>query len=86
MFGGLALLVGGGMRAGVLGQRVAPRPGREGAAAALAEHRATAPVDLTGRVMHNFVYIDPAAIPSDTELAGLATPRRTRRVGGRREP
>jgi hypothetical protein len=32
MFGGLALLVGGGMRAGVLGQRVALRPGREGAA------------------------------------------------------
>jgi TfoX N-terminal domain len=69
MFGGLAFLVGGRMCAGVVGQRVVLWLGREGAAAALAEDPAAAPMDFTGRVMHNFVYLDPAAVPSETGLA-----------------
>ena len=69
MFGGLAFLAGGRMCAGVVGQRLVLWLGRDGAAAAIAEHPAAAPMDFTGRVMHNLIYLDPAALPSDTELA-----------------
>lgn len=70
MFGGLAFLVGGRMCAGVVGRRVVLWLGRDGVTAALAEHPAAAPMDFTGRVMHNFVYPDPALLSDDTELAG----------------
>jgi hypothetical protein len=69
MFGGLAFLIGGRMCAGVVGGRVVLWLGRDGAAAALAEHPAAAPMDFTGRVMHNFIYLDPAGISTDAELA-----------------
>ena len=69
MFGGLAFLVDGRMCAGVVGGRVVLWLGRDGAAAALAEHPVAAPMDFTGRVMHNFVYLDPAGVPGDAELA-----------------
>lgn len=68
MFGGLAFLVGGRMCAGVVGGRVVLWLGRDGAAAALAEHPAAEPMDFTGRVMRNFIYLDPAGVPDDAEL------------------
>jgi TfoX/Sxy family transcriptional regulator of competence genes len=68
MFGGLAFLVGGRMCAGVVGGQVVLGLGRDGAAAALAEHAAASPMDFTGRVMHNFIYLDPAGVPDDAEL------------------
>lgn len=68
MFGGLAFLLHGRMCAGVVGGRVVLWLGREGAAAAIAEHPAAAPMDFTGRVMHNFVYLDPAGVADDAEL------------------
>lgn len=70
MFGGLAFLLDGRMCAGVVGGRVVLWLGRERAAAAIAEHPAAAPMDFTGRVMHNFVYLDPAGVADDVELAG----------------
>ena len=69
MFGGLSFLVDGRMCAGVVGERVVLWLGRAGAAAALAEHPATSPMDFTGRVMHNFIYLDPAGLADDFELA-----------------
>jgi hypothetical protein len=72
MFGGLAFLVGGRMCAGVVDRRVVLWLGRDAAAAAIAEHPAAAPMDFTGRVMHNFIYLDPAALP-DSELAAWLT-------------
>jgi TfoX/Sxy family transcriptional regulator of competence genes len=68
MFGGLAFLVGGRMCAGVVGGRVVLWLGRDGATAALAEHPAAAPMDFTGRVMRNFIYLDPVGVPDDSEL------------------
>jgi TfoX/Sxy family transcriptional regulator of competence genes len=69
MFGGIAFLVGGRMFAGVVGGRVVLWLGRDGATTAIAEDPAAAPMDFTGRVMHNLIYLDPTAVPSDTELA-----------------
>lgn len=68
MFGGLSFLLRGRMCAGVVGGRVVLWLGRERAAAAIAEHPAAAPMDFTGRVMHNFVYLDPAGLADDAEL------------------
>jgi hypothetical protein len=68
MFGGLAFLSGGRMYAGVAGARVVLWLGRREAAAAIAEHPAAAPMDFTGRVMHNFIYLDPAGVADDAEL------------------
>ncbi|HEU5353151.1 MAG TPA: TfoX/Sxy family protein [Actinocrinis sp.] len=68
MFGGLAFLLNGRMCAGVVGGRVVLWLGREAAAAAIAQHPAAAPMDFTGRVMHNFVYLDPAGVADDAEL------------------
>lgn len=68
MFGGLAFLLHGRMCTGVVGGRVVLWLGREAAAAAIAEHPAAAPMDFTGRVMHNFVYLDPAGVADDAEL------------------
>ena len=69
MFGGLAFLLGGRMCAGVVGDRVVLWLGREKAAAAIARHPAAAPMDFTGRVMHNFIYLDPAGVADDAELS-----------------
>jgi TfoX/Sxy family transcriptional regulator of competence genes len=68
MFGGLAFLLGGRMCAGVVDTRVVLWLGRQDAAAVIAEHPAAAPMNFTGRVMHNFIYLDPSAVPDDTEL------------------
>ena len=68
MFGGLAFLLHERMCAGVVADRVVLWLGREKAAAAIAEDPAAAPMDFTGRVMHNFIYLDPQAVPDDAEL------------------
>lgn len=70
MFGGLAFLAQGRMCAGVVGERIVLWLGREATAAALAEHPATAPMDFTGRVLRTMIYLDPAGVSSDDELAG----------------
>jgi TfoX/Sxy family transcriptional regulator of competence genes len=85
MFGGLAFLVGGRMCAGVVGERVVLRLGRDSAASALAEHPAASPMDFTGRVMHNFIYLDPAGLPTDAELAAWLERAVTAVTGGRFE-
>jgi hypothetical protein len=71
MFGGLSFLLDGRMCAGVVDSRVVLWLGRQGAAAALATQPGAAPMDFTGRVMHNFIYLDPEAVPDDAELARL---------------
>jgi hypothetical protein len=43
--------------------------GRDAATTAIAENPAAAPMDFTGRVMHNLIYLDPTAVPSDLDLA-----------------
>lgn len=68
MFGGLAFLLGGRMCAGAVGERIVLYLGRDAASAAIATHPAAAPMDFTGRVMHNFIYLDPQAVPDDAEL------------------
>jgi hypothetical protein len=68
MFGGLAFLLDGRMCAGVVGGRVVLWLGRDAAATAIREHPAAAPMDFTGRVMHNFIYLDPDGVADDAEL------------------
>jgi hypothetical protein len=53
---------------GRAGGRVVLWLGRDGAAVALAEQPAASPMDFTGWVMHNFIYLDPAGVPDDAEL------------------
>ncbi|HXR72518.1 hypothetical protein [Actinocrinis sp.] len=36
--------------------------------------RAAEPMDFTGRVMRNFIYLDPAGVPDDAELGAWLRP------------
>lgn len=60
MFGGLALMAGGHMCCGVIGDDLVVRLGEEGADAALDEPH-TRPMDFTGRPMRGYVYVAPPA-------------------------
>ena len=67
MFGGIAFMVGGNMAVGVIGTDLMARLGDAGATAALAEEHVR-PMDFTGRVSKNMVYVGEQAIADDAAL------------------
>jgi len=68
MFGGVAFLVEGHMACGIVGNDLMLRLGQVGADRALDE-RHTRPMDFTGRPMSTMVFVEPAGIATDGELA-----------------
>ena len=68
MFGGIAFMVAGRMACGVVHDELMVRVGRDGHDAALAEPH-TRPMDFTGRPMRGMVYVEPAGVRSDADLA-----------------
>lgn len=74
MFGGLCFMLGGHMLLGVSPDGLMVRVGLQAHAAALRRPGAR-PMDFTGRPMRGYVFVDPAAIAADGDLAywvGLA--------------
>jgi TfoX/Sxy family transcriptional regulator of competence genes len=69
MFGGLCFMLNGNMTCGVTGDDLMARVGADHTEAALAEPH-TRPMDFTGRPMKNMVFVEPAGIESDEQLAG----------------
>ena len=87
IFGGIAFMIAGRMAVGVMRDDLMVRLGadREEGAVAQAHVR---PMDFTGRPMRGFVYVAPAGIADDGELArwvragvafAVSQPPRTRR-------
>jgi TfoX/Sxy family transcriptional regulator of competence genes len=68
MFGGICYMLNGNMCAGIVGSELMLRLGAAGVADALAEPH-TRPMDFTGRVMKNMVYVEPAGFATDEQLA-----------------
>jgi TfoX/Sxy family transcriptional regulator of competence genes len=68
MFGGIAFMVAGRMACGVIHDDLMVKVGRDGHDAALAQPH-TRPMDFTGRPMRGMVYVSPAGIESDADLA-----------------
>jgi TfoX/Sxy family transcriptional regulator of competence genes len=69
MFGGVAFMVDGHIACGVIGDDLMLRLGEEAADAALDEPHVR-PFDFTGRPSRKSVFVEPAALASDAELAG----------------
>jgi hypothetical protein len=67
MFGGLAFMVNGHMCCGVVGQILVVRTGPDEFEAALSQTHAR-PMDITGRPMRGFVYVDPPGYGSTGDL------------------
>jgi TfoX/Sxy family transcriptional regulator of competence genes len=67
MFGALAFLLGGNMAAGVSGDELMVRVGKDAADAALDEPH-TRPFDMTGRPMKAWVLVSPEGVRSDEQL------------------
>ncbi len=72
MFGGLAFLVDGNLCCGVIGDAILVRTGPDLYDTALQEPY-TRPMDFTGRVLRNFVYVDPDAVPTDEAIHEIVT-------------
>jgi len=68
MFGGLTFMVAGKMACGVVHDDLMVRVGPDGDDSALAEPH-TRPMDFTGRPMRGMVYVDPAGVASDADVA-----------------
>ncbi len=68
MFGGIAFMVGGRMAVGVVGDDLIVRVGPDGHDDAVARPHAR-PMDFTGRPMRGFVYVAPAGVADDRDLA-----------------
>lgn len=68
MFGGIAFMVAGRMACGVIHDDLMVRVGADRHEAALAEPH-TRPMDFTGRPMRGMVYVEPAGVASDADLA-----------------
>ena len=68
MFGGLAFLLDGRMVVGIIDRTLMARVGPDRHADALALPHVR-PMDFTGRPMKGYVYVDPAGIAEDHELA-----------------
>ncbi len=68
MFGGIAFMVAGHMACGVIHDDLMVRVGEEGHDAALAAPH-TRVMDFTHRPMRGMVYVSPAGVESDAELA-----------------
>ena len=69
MFGGIAFMLNGNMACGVLGDELMARVGKDQGDAALAEPH-TRPMDFTGKPMKGTVYVEPAGIETEEQLAG----------------
>ncbi len=67
MFGGLAYLLGGKMSVGIIGESLVARIPAAFMEEALLRHGAR-PMDFTGKVMKEFVLVDPEGFQTDTEL------------------
>ena len=67
MFGGLAFLVGGHLGCGILGDRLMVRIPPQDHAQTLAEPHVH-PMDLTGRPMRGFIFIDAEGLTSEPNL------------------
>jgi TfoX/Sxy family transcriptional regulator of competence genes len=68
MFGGIAFMVAGHMACGVINDDLMVRLGSDPDQAALAEPH-TRPMDFTGRPMRGMVYVAPAGVATDADLA-----------------
>lgn len=68
MFGGIAWLVAGHMVCGIVGDDLVLRLGDAGAAKAL-QRAAVRPMDFTGRPLHSMVYVGPAGVRTERQLA-----------------
>lgn len=69
MFGGIALLLGGNMACGVIGEELVIRVAEADAGAALQRPHAR-PMDFTGRPMRGFLYVAAAGFASEEALDG----------------
>ncbi len=67
MFGGFALMVCGNMACGIKDDELMVRLGEAGAAAALKEPNVRV-MDITGRVMKNYVTVSSEALKNDADL------------------
>lgn len=70
MFGGLALMVGGHMCVGVIGDKAIARIGPERYAAAMGAPD-TGPMDFTGRPMKGWLYLMPPLVNDPQRLRGF---------------
>jgi hypothetical protein len=61
MFGGIAVLLGGNMVAALSGHGLLLRVGKERHAEALS-HSGTRPMEVRGKSMEGYVYVDPAGL------------------------
>jgi TfoX/Sxy family transcriptional regulator of competence genes len=68
MFGGLAFLVDGKMFIGISGSKLMARVGAERYQDALALPHVRK-MDFTGRPMNGYVYVEPAGLAQDEDLA-----------------
>ena len=68
MFGGLTFMVAGKMACGVVHDDLMVRVGPDGHDSASGEPH-TRPMDFTGRRLRGMVYVDPASVASDADLA-----------------
>ena len=69
MFGGIAFMVNGNMFAGIIRDDLMARVGKENYATAL-QRPGTKLMDFAGRPMTGMVFVEPAALTTDTDLAG----------------
>ncbi len=69
MFGGLCFMIDGNMSCGIIGEDLVVRVGKAGHEAALARPH-TRVMDFTGKPMEGWIYVAPAAVESDADLAG----------------
>lgn len=68
MFGGIAFMTSGHMTVGILDDRLMARLGPEGTARALARPHVS-PMDFTGPQSRTMVFVEPAGIAADADLA-----------------
>jgi TfoX/Sxy family transcriptional regulator of competence genes len=68
MFGGVAFMVGGNMAVGVLAEELMVRLDPADAEQALTEPD-TRPMDFTGKPMKGMLFVEPAGIEADADLA-----------------
>ena len=68
MFGGIAFMVGGNMACGVIRDDLMVRVGPDAHDAAIAEPHVR-PMDFGHRPMRGMVYVEPAGVRSDKDLA-----------------
>lgn len=68
MMGGLCFMVEDKMCVGVVGDSLMARIGPDRYEAALGK-RGCRPMDFTGKAMKGFVFVDPEAIDTDTDLS-----------------